>query len=74
MLSVAGYDAAVTEWYRPVALRPVASVDPIGRARVAALRVDSAKQRIVLTGGACDVDRVCRPASALARTAFTATE
>eukprot|EP00969_Alexandrium_andersonii_P042872 1880190-Alexandrium_andersonii.AAC.1 len=71
MLSVAGYDASVAEWYRPIVLRPVASDDPVGRARVTALRVGTAEQRFVLTGGVCDVDLVCRAASAVARTAFT---
>eukprot|EP00969_Alexandrium_andersonii_P102365 4518041-Alexandrium_andersonii.AAC.1 len=74
MLSVAGCDAAATEWYRLIVLQPIASVDPVGRARVTALRADSAGQRFVLTGGACDVDRVCRAAAALARIAFAATE
>eukprot|EP00969_Alexandrium_andersonii_P088966 3926675-Alexandrium_andersonii.AAC.1 len=74
MLAVAGYGAAVSEWCRPVVMRPVASVDPAGRARVAALSVDSAERCFVVAGSACDVDRVCRAASALARTAFAAAE
>eukprot|EP00969_Alexandrium_andersonii_P178394 7887827-Alexandrium_andersonii.AAC.1 len=38
MLVVAGYGAVVSEWFRPVVARPIVSVGPVGRARVAALR------------------------------------
>eukprot|EP00969_Alexandrium_andersonii_P341259 15084749-Alexandrium_andersonii.AAC.1 len=70
MLAVAGYHIVVSEWSRPVVAQPVASVDPVGRARITALSVDSAEHRFALTGGACDIGRICRAASVLARAAF----
>eukprot|EP00969_Alexandrium_andersonii_P045964 2016640-Alexandrium_andersonii.AAC.1 len=73
MIAVAGY-GAVSEWFHPVVVRPIAPVGPAGRARVAALSVDLAEHCFALTGGACDVGRICRAASALARTALAATE
>eukprot|EP00969_Alexandrium_andersonii_P142567 6304101-Alexandrium_andersonii.AAC.1 len=74
MLSVARYEPLVSKWFRSVVLRPVASSDPVGRARIAALTVDSTKQRTVLAGEGCDVDRVRRAAAARARAAFAAAE